>query len=133
MASLPPILNNPPSTTGGGNPSLVLSYKTVIGWNLAPGCPVPDYFEVILYTGSNPALSSSWLTLPAVQVNPAVAAAYAVDNSLSQTYGLAMVFTVPTTLSGPVSPAVRSVYGNGAMAAVPTRVKPLPPQNAGGI
>ena len=118
----------PPVEVGGGgvgnNGSGATSSQTwtmIADWALAPGCPVPDHFEVVAYTGSDP--TTNWL-FPPVSVTAQIAAAFATAHSLAQPYGISIQYGL-TSAPGSVSLAVASIYLDGATSA-PVRTKPLP-------
>ena len=105
-----PPIHNP----GGANPSSSQTWTMVVSWGLAPGCPNPDYFEIVAYTGSDPTNVSNWIF-------PPVATADGTVRTLSIGYSLS------ASPSGPVSAAVRSVYGGLATItpSTPIRMRPI--------
>ena len=111
---------------GGGSITSNQTRTIVVQWALAPGCPVPDYFQVIGYTGSDPTATAAYLWAPAVKLTPAAAAKNAVALGTTQPYAVSIKYGLSAT-PGAVTAAVASEYLSGTtQSQVPIRTTPTP-------
>ena len=123
-------MRNPIDVGNGGknDGSTITSNQTstmVISWALAAGCPAPDYFEVIAYTGGNPIDTTQWLWTNAVQVTPAAAQNTATSLGTANPYAAQIKYGASAPISNAAA-AVRSVYASGKSITLPVRPTPLP-------
>ena len=107
-----PVNSGPTGNFNGTTPTVNQTYTMTVTWALAPGCPNPDYFEVIAFTGSDPTNDSTWVFPPACTKDGTA-------RSLSIAYALAAA-------PGALTAAVRSVYLSGnTQSAAPVRSSPI--------
>ena len=97
----------------GTTPKAFQTTTFLVQWGLAGGCPQPDYFEIILYTGTDPTNEANWLCQP-------VATKDGTSTAISIQIGL-------STSPGAVHAAVCSIYLSGqTQNNNPVPVKPVP-------
>lgn len=94
------------------NGSVVTANQThtvTINWSLGPGVPQPDYYEILVFTGTDPTQEANWIAGP-----------------IQTPDGTMLSYTVSIAPGGTLSNlnvAVRSVYLNQSAAYAPA----LPP------
>jgi hypothetical protein len=81
---------------GGSGPTLIRRKWLDVNWGFPAGAPNPPNFEVVLYVGSNPADTDSYIMAP--QILPGTDRRY-------------VTTVAPNVVINDVKAAVRSIYG----------------------
>ena len=63
MSSMKPEPVGPGPISSGGT-TVALPIKIQVNWDLPPGTPDPDFFEIVGYTGTDPTDTTSWSFSP---------------------------------------------------------------------